>query len=384
MAPTKEDIRKAAIEAVAKRIADQQARNLPPLPPPAPPAPTFKPKPAKQIDVAASSGGRIIVSPTAVLTFGQHQEDLVFTSPTCSLPFQPLVAGDANEGQVEFKVPVSWKFPPIQERSGEAAMALEGQGLAQYIVPFTINTDKPEQPSVVWQNATPVELTSDGGGATFAVPSPPVVTNTTADGGTANFSPFFQFQVQVALADTTAGDTISVSEGFSIAIVSANVQGTHDTGGGHQEQLQASLTKLKTFSFTAKVALTKPKAPDPLPKAPPLVVLFDVDSDKTTSDEGPIREWYKGLDKRLRNSIETGRTPINLLGKASATGSEEHNRQLAHRRANKVKDILQDRAGDQARIFIQVIGNADAKSKVEDQIERVVEVTVGDDRPVTD
>src|SRR5580700_1083882 len=98
MAPTKEDIRKAAIEAVAKRIADQQAANLPPLPPPAPPPPTFTPTPAKQVDVAASGGGLITVTPTAVLTFGKHQEDLVFTSPTCTLPFKPLVPGDANEG----------------------------------------------------------------------------------------------------------------------------------------------------------------------------------------------------------------------------------------------------------------------------------------------
>jgi hypothetical protein len=384
MAPTKEDIRKAAVEAVAKRIADQQAASQPPAPPPAPPATPFKPKPAKQVDVADSGGGHIIVSPTAILTFGKHQEDVVFTSPTCTLPFQPLVPGDATEGQVEFKVPVSWKFPPIQERGGEAAMKLDGSGLAQYKVPFTVNTDKPDQPAVVWGNATPVNMDAGGGGATFAVPSPAVVTNTTADGGTANFSPSIQFQVQVALADTTAGDTISVSEGFSIAIFSANVQGTHDVGGGHQEQLQGSFTKLKTFSFTAQVALTKPKAPDPLPKAPPLVVLFDVNSDKTTADEGVIRAWYRGLDKKLRNSIEAGKTPINLLGKASATGSEEYNRKLAESRAKKVAEILKDRASDQAKIITQVIGNADARSKVEDQSERVVEVTVGDDRPVTD
>jgi outer membrane protein OmpA-like peptidoglycan-associated protein len=137
------------------------------------------------------------------------------------------------------------------------------------------------------------------------------------------------------------------------------------------------------LSYTAKVLLEKPDTAD-ASKAPPLVVLFAIDSDATTSDEDAIRTWYKGLDKKLRKSIEDGKTPINLLGKASATGSLEHNRQLAHRRAGKVKDILTDIASSDVKFHVQAPGRAQTKENHESPSDRVVEVTVGDDRPPTD
>src|SRR5262249_48303692 len=131
------------------------------------------------------------------------------------------------------------------------------------------------------------------------------------------------------------------------------------------------------------VVLPKPQTVDPS-TAPPLVVLFAVDSDATASDEDAITKWYKGLDKKLRDSIEAGKTPIHLLGKASVTGSVEHNRQLAHRRASKVKDILADLASSDAKFHLQAPGKSQAKKKGEDPSERVVEVTVGENRPPTD
>jgi outer membrane protein OmpA-like peptidoglycan-associated protein len=262
---------------------------------------------------------------------------------------------------------------------------LEGKGLAHLIVPFTINTDKPEQPSIAWQSPRTVALSSDGGGATLTVPSPPISTDTTPDGGAATLTPTIQFQAQVALADNKAGDTVSGGGGWTIPIIGVDVSGqvTHDVGGGHQEQTQATITDAYTLSFTAKVVLPKPETVDPS-AAPPLVVLFAVDSDATASDEDAITKWYKGLDKRLRDSIEAGKTPINLLGKASATGSLEHNRQLAHRRAGKVRDILADLAGSDSKFHVQAPGKSQARRQGEDPSERVVEVTVGDDRPPTD
>ena len=382
MTLTKEDIRKKAIEAVAKRIADQNAKNQPPPVPPAPPEPKLVPKPATKVPVGASDGGYLTVSPKATLTFGDHQEELLFTKASDDLTFKQFALGDRTDGQVDFEVAVTWQWPTIAENEGDATQKINGNGLAKFTVPFSVAKDKPDQP-FTWQNAVPKAMESDGPGATFAVPHPPS-SPTRRRRGMANFSPPLPFQEQIALSDSTAGDTISVNEGFSIAIVSASVQGTHDVGGGHQEQKQIAITKLKTFSFTARITLPDPTKPDPLPTAPPLVVLFKVNSDSTADDEDVIRDWYKGLDRRLRNSIESGKTPINLLGKASATGSEEYNRKLAHNRATKVKEILVDRASDQAKIIVQVIRKADAKEKGEKAEERVVEVTVGDDRPVTD
>src|ERR1700722_13394295 len=146
---TKEDLRKAAVQAVAQRIAAGHAakQNAGPAAPPS----IFKPKaPAEPVDVP-SGNGHITISPTALLTFGKQQDDLVFASAS-TLTFQQLVYGDTDQGQVEFKVPVTWKFPPIREKNSATAQALEGKGLAHFIVPFTINTDKPEQPSIAWQS----------------------------------------------------------------------------------------------------------------------------------------------------------------------------------------------------------------------------------------
>jgi outer membrane protein OmpA-like peptidoglycan-associated protein len=379
---TKEDLRKAAVQAVAQRIAAGRAakKNAVPAPPPS----IFKPKaPTEPLDVPSGTG-RITISPTAVLTFGKQQDDLTFASAS-TLTFQQLVLGDTDHGQVEFKIPVTWKFPPIHEKNSAAAQALEGKGLAQFIVPFTISSDKPEQPSIAWQSPRTVTLSSDGGGATLTVASPPISTDTTSDGGAATITPTIQFQEQVALADAKAGDTVSGGGGWTIPIIGVGVSGqvTHDVGKGHQEQTQTTITDSYSVSFTAKVVLPKPETVDPS-AAPPLVVLFAVDSDATASDEDAITRWYKGLDKKLRDSIEAGKTPVNLLGKASATGSLEHNRQLAHRRAGKVRDILADLAGSDCRFHVQAPGKSQATRQGEASSERVVEVTVGDDRPQTD
>ena len=134
-----------------------------------------------------------------------------------------------------------------------------------------------------------------GGGAILTVPSPPISTDTTPDGGAATLTPTIQFQEQVALADNKAGDTVSGGGGWTIPIIGVDVSGqvTHDVGKGHQEQAQATITDSYTLSFTAKVVLPKPETVDPS-TAPPLVVLFAVDSDATASDEDAITSGTRG------------------------------------------------------------------------------------------
>jgi outer membrane protein OmpA-like peptidoglycan-associated protein len=386
---TKEEIRKAAVEAVAQRIAAEHVAKKAATP--VAPPPVVKPPAAPRPVDVPSGDGHLTISASATLLFGTQKDERAFGLDQ-ELTLDQLVLGDVDHGQVEFKIPVTWQFPTMGEKAGAATMGLGGRGLAHVAVPFSINSDKPEQPSIAWQSPRTIAMTSEGGGATLTVASPPS-TDTTPDGGAATITPTIQFQVQVALADTTAGDTVGGSAGFpSITIpipvigsvkVDPSAQVTHDKGGGHQEQTQAAITDSFTRSFTAKVVLPKPETVDTL-TAKPLVVLFAVDSDATASDEQVITDWWKGLDKKLRNSILTGKTPFNLLAKASATGSLEHNRKLAHRRARKVKEILADLGGNHATFNVEVLGKADAKAKGEDQSERVVEVTVGDNRPPTD
>ena len=76
-----------------------------------------------------------------------------------------------------------------------------------------------------------------------------------------------------------------------------------------------------------------------------------------------------------------GARPVNLLAKASRTGTNEHNRQLAHRRAKHVEDILVDLASSDAKFHTQAIGRSQPHQQGEVQEERVVLISLGDDAP---
>jgi outer membrane protein OmpA-like peptidoglycan-associated protein len=133
------------------------------------------------------------------------------------------------------------------------------------------------------------------------------------------------------------------------------------------------------MSFTANVVLIDP---DKAPITATLEVRFAVDSDSTASgEEEKITQWYQGLDKKVRASVESGKTRIALLGKASTTASFEHNRKLAERRVAHVKDILADLAGSDAQFHTQATGRSQPHRQGEAAEERVVQVTLGEHRP---
>ena len=373
---TKEDLRKAAVQAVAQRIAAEHAAEEE-LRPRRPHLRSSSRKRRPAVDVP-SGNGHIAVSPTAVLTFGTQKDDLAFVAAS-TLTFQPLVLGDTDQGQVEFKIPVTWKFPPVRRKQRRAIQAMEGKGLAQYIA---VHHQHGQAGAAISGVAEPThrrpELRRAWRRPDRAVASYQHGHDVRRRGAT--LTPTIQFQEQVALADNKAGDTVTGGGGWTIPIIGVDLSGqvTHDVGKGHQEQTQATITNSYTLSFTAKVVLPKPETVVPS-TAPPLVVLF-WSIPRHRVRRGRHHQVVQGARQEAANLHRVGQDPVNLLGKASATGSLEHNRQLAHRRAGKVKDILADLAGSDVRFHIQAPGKSQAKRQGEDSTERVVEVTVGDDR----
>jgi outer membrane protein OmpA-like peptidoglycan-associated protein len=419
-----QELRRAAVLSVARKIATSAAatRTAPPEQPAAPRS-IFKakttPQPASASAVPQTAGartatampspgqpatphavgpsndriqipagdGRVTLNPTATLVFGSHQEVLEYSSAG-TVSFQELVLGATQEGEVIFYVPVGWKFPPAGNRPADTPLV--GTGLAHVRVPFSVGADKdkPDQLAITWQSARTVALKSEGGGATLS--GAPVTTDPTPNGGAATITPTVQFQEQLSHATTHSSVTMShattatVSIGFlgSGGSMAQTEQVTHDLSPGHQDQSQVNVTDSFTLSFTANVVLPKP---EPVQVTSQLEVRFAVNSDSTASggEEEKITTWYQTLDKKLRTSIESGKTKINLLGKASATGSFDHNRKLAERRLGHVKDILQDLAGSDATFHTQALGRSQPHHKGEDPDERVVIVTLGDNRPAT-
>jgi outer membrane protein OmpA-like peptidoglycan-associated protein len=331
-----------------------------------------------------ASNGRITLNPTAALVFGSHEEVLEYSSAG-TLSFQALILGPTQQGEVVFHVPVSWKFPSTGNRPAD--VPLSGTALAHVRVPFSIgpDKDKPDQLAITWQTARTVAMNSAGGGATLT--GAPVTTDPTPNGGAATITPTVQFQEQLAHAKTHGSVTMShattatFSAGFlgTGGSVGQTEQVTHDLSAGSQDQTQVSVADSFSMSFTANLVLPKPEEVQTTAK---LEVLFAVNSDSTAGgEEEKITQWYQGLDKKIRASIESGKTRIALLGKASATGSFDHNRKLAERRVSHVKDILSDLAGSDAKIHTQAVGRSQPHHPGEDPEERVVLVTLGEDRP---
>jgi outer membrane protein OmpA-like peptidoglycan-associated protein len=104
-----------------------------------------------------------------------------------------------------------------------------------------------------------------------------------------------------------------------------------------------------------------------------------------------LSEWYVGekefqgpegttpaISSGARELIEAGQVEIRVTGHASATGSFAHNRNLSHRRADQVANILKDLAGSDVKVNQRALGRAKTRTKPgeprEDPKERRVQI----------
>ena len=91
-----------------------------------------------------------------------------------------------------------------------------------------------------------------------------------------------------------------------------------------------------------------------------------------------LHSFYEGLPSAVQAEIRTGTLPIQLLGRASTTGTVQQNQQLARQRADAVAAIFRDLAGSSAQITISAHGELGARTadSVENPNERKVEISI--------
>lgn len=101
----------------------------------------------------------------------------------------------------------------------------------------------------------------------------------------------------------------------------------------------------------------------------------------TRLDSASVRHlhtWYTGLPASVKTEIQSGRLPIRLTGRASTTGTVQHNQTVARSRAQAVATALRDVAGSTADLVIAVHGELGARTpdRQEDRAERRVDIDV--------
>ncbi len=108
-------------------------------------------------------------------------------------------------------------------------------------------------------------------------------------------------------------------------------------------------------------------------------VHFDRPGSYTLTQENirHLHGWYQGLPPAVQAEIRAGNQPIQLVARASTTGTIQDNQKLARQRADAVAKVMTDLAGSTAKIVISAHGELGARTadKVEDPAERRVELT---------
>jgi outer membrane protein OmpA-like peptidoglycan-associated protein len=75
-----------------------------------------------------------------------------------------------------------------------------------------------------------------------------------------------------------------------------------------------------------------------------------------------IRDFYFGLHPKVREDLEEGRGLLRVTGRASKTGSQQSNLTLGEKRADRVRGIMQNFAGSDARLRVFSLGELGAQT----------------------
>jgi len=328
---------------------------------------------------ALGKGQLSVAPPTAVLQFPGDTpfSTAPFGPGKLEDEFKPELPGNSPDkatkgGAVLLRFNTSWHFAPMHEAliekvpvlgitSPNRPVALDGEAIVEVNVPFSLKLD-PQAPAVLTLlQARYATMASHGKGGALA--GAPVTTDITPDGGAVTLTPSLQFQEQVAQAEQV-GMSASVTSGATpLGLPTV-------TGGGSvadQEQLAVNINENFSRSYTAKLKVGQPGT---LPRESSFArTHFRVDSDTLESEE-VLGKWYLGqseskeagtekgadLSDPARCAIESGNAPIYVTGYASATASFAHNQKLARKRAQKVKQLIVDLAGDGAKVITKAMG----------------------------
>lgn len=166
----------------------------------------------------------------------------------------------------------------------------------------------------------------------------------------------------------------SIERGARVSIAPAVVT----TGGGAEAHLRQR-------SFFVDVKLLPKPAPRDIP-CTEVSLPFVIGSTKYMNPPHGLGEdgereylfnWYFSLQPAVRQEIEEGRALMKLTGRCSTTGSKTFNLDLAKRRAEKVRDIISNFTGNNARIRYFATGEfVSGEDNKEDATQRKVDIAV--------
>jgi hypothetical protein len=123
------------------------------------------------------------------------------------------------------------------------------------------------------------------------------------------------------------------------------------------------------FQQLFDVSLRLPAPPSPVDvDCKNEVFPFRVAQDRFENENVSIQKifnWFRSLDLEVQKNIQEGKIQIRVTGRASTTGDQAFNLQLAEKRAKRVGKILQDFAGSDAHLDLFAFGKLEATEKGE-------------------
>jgi outer membrane protein OmpA-like peptidoglycan-associated protein len=280
---------------------------------------------------------------------------------------------NGDHGFIRFVIDASWDFGNRgQGHPLSIIIPTKGRARLVTLTPFRVPTTVgKEDDKIKFSTTRPTLQFTEGKGA--SLDKQPTASGDPDDlGGSVTISPSITFQVQTAAQ--TQG-TVNVD----LVIVDGSVS----------EAFQSAVNEVESIgrAYTANLKYQEPK-PTPPTTASKLFqqeVFFAVGSDKVSDPEyTKLRSWFEGklpgvgsgsdpIPPEANGSVMSGNSEVNLFGQASNTGSPAYNQALSRRRAQHVRDIMQDFASSHAKFNIVALGPVESGPTTEDAgVRRVV------------
>jgi outer membrane protein OmpA-like peptidoglycan-associated protein len=290
-------------------------------------------------------------------------------SVTINDPSQNVSLGNVTNGDhgfVRFVIDASWDFGN-RGQGHPLSIIIPTKGSARLVTltPFRVlTTVGKDDDKIKFSKTRPTLQFTEGKGA--SLDKQPTATEDADDlGGSVTISPSITFQVQTAAQ--TQG-TVNVN----LVIVDGSVS----------EAFQSAVNEVESIgrAYTANLKYQEPKPTPPttVSKLFQQEVFFAVGSDKVSDPEyTKLRSWFEGklpgvgsgsdpIPPEANGSVMSGKSEVNLFGQASNTGSPAYNQALSRRRAQHVRDIMQDLASSNAKFNIVALGPVENGSTTED------------------
>jgi hypothetical protein len=299
------------------------------------------------------------------------QGEVVIANPSQEVDLGSVTNGE--RGSIRFTIDAEWDFGN-RGQGHPLSIIIPTKGIARLVTltPFRVPStfEKADDDKIKFSTTRPTLQFTQGRGASLDK-QPGTSADPTDIGGSVTISPSITFQVQTA----------------------AQTQGTVNVdlvifNGSVSEAFQSAVNEVESIGRAYTANLVFKKKADPPPAAVKKLfqqeVFFGVGSDKLTDTEYlKLRGWLEGrvpgvgggadpISPEASASVSGGKSVVNLFGQASNTGSAVFNQDLARRRAERVRQVMQDLSGADARFNTEANGPVEDGSTIEDSHARRV------------